>query len=573
MPTIRQYTDETGLYLRSNIEGRFITLQLTPAAEGLLRDLGYTAEEEISWTLLQPLCEQGHVYTNKSGTEVTQETIDAGVSTTSTSLSKAEKQRIEEFLDRHTPRGSLTENMQPDDNSPDDATEADFGNQEYFIKKWSPTDDEYEATVNRLANAGDPEGIKKSVAHHATEHPIQPNRFHISSRGIPVYSFDSNGIPWVVYDFRMIRDSTLDASLFFDIRPGESGSQSITIENEIVEWHTSSDRFSPRQVEDIVTVFPDISYYVHNLVKSPRLGDLQGTATAAIPDGDEDRIEALDEIGPITPAEYGRVFGVPLTLGQKGYGRIRTHTGHTFPFSEDEFEDPEIETGDLVSLDVNHHRGRIYAFNIRHEADDLEVQEFLESWPNWRNWSLEQVRSHWKDDQMRSEPSSDDHQAEKSRNQYTLAASDDACERIEVEFDPLLLFLTTETNDTESDTPSVIENAARTLLKDVIDGDIPSDIACSPSQSVELLLPSDLLSLIDTAIESTAAVESRTQFFNAALQRHHDLGADDRVELTFRVPRGQFTVLERLADRRKMSTGDLGREMFEEGIRTAIEEE
>lgn len=566
MPTVRQYSDSTGLYLRSNIDGQFITHQLTPAAEGLLKDLGYTGEEDdqITWTLVHPLLQQGHVYTKKNGVEATQDAIDEKLSTSSDTLSLKEKQRVNEFLERHTPDGE--DNTQNTDGTTKKEALAKLDGLESHIKRWSPTSEEYDATLDRLTSLNDIEAIRKSLAHHGSQLPLEPTRFYINSRGIPVYSFDTNEIPWVVHDFRTIREPTIDEELYLEVKPGKSSSQSITIKEEIVEWHTSADRFSDLQLDDIVATFPDIWYYVHHLPSSPQLGKLNDNATAVVPESAQDRIKALDGITPIEPNKTDRVCGIPISLGPKGYGRIRTHTGHTFPFSKEEFKDSDIEVGDIVSLEVKNHRSRVYAFNIHREHEEPSPSRFLRLWPNWRNWSMERVQSHWEEVEWDSELKEEEIGNNSGLSRYDFSKNGQESQTVQVEVDPLQLFLAKE-DDPSKQQEEIIDEACRKLLKDVIDEDIPSMDMSSETQSIELIMPTNLLTIIETSVSTTDKIHSLSHFFNTALQRHHGITCNGSTELVFRVPGGYFATLERLANEKDTTTAELGREILAEGVR------
>ncbi|MFC4551559.1 MULTISPECIES: HalOD1 output domain-containing protein [Halorussus] len=48
MPVVHDYADGSGIYLKSNIDGSFVTFQATPSAENFLTDMGYTDVIDIA---------------------------------------------------------------------------------------------------------------------------------------------------------------------------------------------------------------------------------------------------------------------------------------------------------------------------------------------------------------------------------------------------------------------------------------------------------------------------------------------------------------------------------------------
>ena len=64
MPTLKSYTDRPGYYLKSNVDGQFITLQTTPTASRILEDLGYAPGSSVPLYLVHELSERGEIYTH-----------------------------------------------------------------------------------------------------------------------------------------------------------------------------------------------------------------------------------------------------------------------------------------------------------------------------------------------------------------------------------------------------------------------------------------------------------------------------------------------------------------------------
>ncbi|MFC7073042.1 hypothetical protein ACFQJ7_12765 [Halovenus rubra] len=561
MPTVKEYRNEKGYYIRSNIDGRYVTLQLSPEAEGLFSDLGFRGDDQVSWQFLKPLCDSGHAYTNNSGTAVETKDINTEVSFSSGKLSLEKKRRLEEFLDQHTPDESASETGQPSTNGDERTSSLDRidASKRGFIERWSPSDDEYEATLNRIARADDIDGILKSIAHHSTEHPILVNRFRVSSQEVPTYSFDTDGIAWTVHDFRTVEKVGTDAELFIDIRPGTSHSQSITIEPETTEWHTTGEQFKREQINEFLTVAPDLLYYLHHLVSSPSVSprDLISNPTADITSEDASRLESLEDLGAVDPNEYSRALGTILSLGNKGYGRIRGHTGHTFTFSEEESKDDNIEAGDVVTFEVKPHRGSIYAKNIGKEETGIPSSGIVRNWPEWRDRSLSWLRNNWTKRRAKRDTN------EKS---ISISSSDEEADYqcIEVQIDSLTFYLASSVNETSD----VLDEAVRTLLKQTIDGGRTPPSAPVATDEVEISLPVNLLSMIDSVVGTSSVYETRDQFFSAAIQNHFNEG--DQVELTVRVPRSYHHATQQLAEEYGISTPEFMREALEDALGTEL---
>ncbi|MDS0243548.1 MULTISPECIES: hypothetical protein [unclassified Haloferax] len=557
MPTVKEYQNDKGYYIRSSINGSYVTLQLSPEAEGLFSDLGLRGEDHISWQFLKPLCDIGHAYTNKSGTEVKTEDIDPEATVSSGKLTLEMKQRLKDFLYQHTPTDCEL-NEEKLSTSPDEKT-AIVGridaSKRSFIKKWSPSDDEYEATLNRIARADDPDGILKSIAHHSTEHPIIVQRFRVSSQGVPTYSFDTDGIAWTVHDFRTVDKVSTNAELFFEIQPGTSHSQSITMGPDEVEWHTAGDTFSREQIDEFLIVGPDILYYFNHLITRPSASPKKITSnpTANLNPKDESRAESLNDLGGIDPGEYERSLGVVLSLSNKGYGRIRSHSGRAFTYSEDDVEGGGIDVGDIVTFDVKPHRRSIYAHSITKEETEIPSSEILCNWPEWRERSLSWVLDNWEDEGR---------QQAVGTGSVVIGSSGEETdyECVQVRVDSLAFYLA----NTDDGTNDAFGEAVRSLLKRTIDGIQSTPQAPIATTEVEISLPTNLLSMIDSVVESSSAYESRSQFFSGALQRHVDEAK--QVELTVRVPQGYHDAVERLSEEHGISTPEFMREALEDAL-------
>ncbi|WP_318569918.1 hypothetical protein [Salinigranum marinum] len=351
MPVIHDYTDGSGIYLNSNIDGSFITLQATPAAESFLRDLGYTDSDSVSWQLIKPLWEQGHIYTGGSGK--TAEVADITKSQlNSSSLNRREKDKLEEFLSND----SLSVDVPKDIHG--------------ALRKWS-TNPNYsnKETAEFLDGAANQAGTIKSIRHLAWDLPINVKEARMSGSGNPVYSFSTGGRKWTATDLRWI-DHPCD--WVFTVCPGDGFTQLFNISPKGVDWvAVDNGEFQEKNVRDALLVYADVVWFCNEVSgHHPETSswDLTDRVPEELPD---EYLAAVEEVSTAatTGTRDGETEGIVLSFDEKeGYGRLQTVDYQTIPFSEQEYDDPdeqfELQEGLAVSLKIQPHRGTEYAFDI-----------------------------------------------------------------------------------------------------------------------------------------------------------------------------------------------------------------
>lgn len=553
MPTFRKYTDGSGYYIRSNIDGSFLTMQLSAQAEGLLTELGYEDSETIVWPLLHPLCDSGDVYTNRSGTEVSPDHDQVESSLSSDKLSTREKERVKAFLAEDC--DSLKSSSEPDavetTERPD--PESVISQQSRpFIRRWSNSQEEYKTTLDRVVEAPDPDGISKSVNQHTTHHPIQPNRFQVSSRGVPVYSFETAGIPWVVHHFEPLEGLRVAASMFVEIRPGTSDAQSITVGPEETDWHTTGDRFSPGQIDDFLAVFPDVLYYYHYHPNTPS-GDpytVIEDPSGKLPSEQQQRVDAFDDVRGIDLDEYGHALGVVISTGSTGHGRLRTHTGHTFPYSSDHVEGGTIEVGHTASFQVTKYKHGYRARDIRSEEIDEPTDRIISEWPSLKDLSLAEVFAEL------TEPSSPD---DVSTTDLRFDLADDDVETISVEVN-LSHSVQWILRIREQASEEALDSAIRETLKSYIDGTVSEATYTGVGQPAIVTLPTRLHEMISSIVNTSDQHDSVSEFVAVAVEEH--LGAEDQ-EISISISGGQYEALRHVAQVREQSSDSLVEESIE----------
>ncbi|WP_435180471.1 hypothetical protein [Halorussus sp. AFM4] len=353
MPVIHDYADGSGIYLNSNIDGSYITLQATPAAESFLADLGYTDEDSVSWQLIKPLWKQGHIYTGGSGTtveatDVTTNQID------SSSLSRKEQDKLETFLTSGTDSQKV--------NVPKDV--------HGFLEKWSPNSDHgKEETAAFLDKAADREGAIKSVRHLGPHHPITVEEARMSDSGNPVYSFRTGGRRWTATDLRWVNHP---CDWVFTICPGDGFTQLFNVSSEGVDWVAIDDSdIQEVDVRDALLVYPDVVWFcdeVPGYHPETSSWNLAGGAPERLPD---EFVSNIKEVAKATTngQQNEATEGIILSFDEDvGYGRLQTLDYQTVPFNAEEYADPDgefdLQESLAVSFHVQPHRNTKYAFDL-----------------------------------------------------------------------------------------------------------------------------------------------------------------------------------------------------------------
>jgi hypothetical protein len=101
MPVLHKRKSENGYYLKGQIEGGFVTLQLIDSAERfMIRDLGYSSDSNIPWKLITPLCMLGHIYT-KTGNEPSSKVDIDGIGKAINKLDYEQRAALKSYLRKH----------------------------------------------------------------------------------------------------------------------------------------------------------------------------------------------------------------------------------------------------------------------------------------------------------------------------------------------------------------------------------------------------------------------------------------------------------------------------------------
>lgn len=561
MPTVREYTDDSGYYICANIDGDSLILQLTAPAEGLLTDLGYHDDHSISWALLSPLCESGDVYVSKSGTEVSAERIESLVDT-DRSLTDEEAVRLEGFLNQRRTSDSSTGSSDTREASGSqkniDPRSLVDEQSRHFIEKWTETEDEYITTLNRIPRADDPEGITKSVRQHGTHHPISPQKFEINSVGVPVYIFETGDVRWTISHFEPLDAPESKSSIIVEIRPGKTDVQSIRIGPGVATWDADSETLSAKQIDDFLSIIPDVSYFInfHTSSIPNELGEIIENPDVELSKADRRRVQAVQTL-EADELESNRQLGVILSQSESGNGRLRSHLGHTLPYDTDDITSGSATRGTFVSLETKEIDGGLAADEIRiiHTDTTADPTCLLTEWPQLREASIASVRNRvTSPEDNRGVLSADTDSSGNDTDDddvlsVGLGGEEQTTLRVSI---PRGVYWALQTGD--NDPAEVVDEAVRGSLKQYIDGSSPDPVGTTEDYHLRVTLPKSLLTIIETTVETTPVHDSIESFLTAALTARIDSGSQ---EFSVRLSGGEYTALKHLATVRDQTVDDL----------------
>ncbi|MEZ3165411.1 hypothetical protein [Halorubrum miltondacostae] len=216
MPVIHRYTDKSGIYLRSSIDGTFVTFQLTPAAERFLRNQKYSDGDSISWSLIKPLWEEDHVYTGESGTTFSVSDVQDSSEGTNPPTD-AEVDALNEFLnpegtsvdDQETPQSNKAQKTDSKTSQSETKQESHTKNKTWEI----PTTVRHflnntasgvsgKADIRRLIDRTKDRDETLESIQQLVRHPIQIEDFSVDTDDFPCYDLNSREIKWKCCDKR-----------------------------------------------------------------------------------------------------------------------------------------------------------------------------------------------------------------------------------------------------------------------------------------------------------------------------------------------------------------------------------
>jgi hypothetical protein len=151
-------------------------------------------------------------------------------------------------------------------------------------------------------------------------------------------------------------------------------------------------------------------------------------------------------------------------------------------------------------------------------------------------------------------------------------------ETVDVDVEPVVLRLATiEAKRTDRELDSVVAESTQSLLKRVIDGESLDGDAeesdsneASDTESVEIALPEHLHAMVETAVTTTAGVESVAAFVAEACRVDFGFDFADKQELTLGLPKQAVTALKQLSAEDDRCVEELARDLLCGGLEDAL---
>jgi hypothetical protein len=364
MPVVHEYMDRSGIYIRTALDGTFVTYQVHPNAASLFEQLGYDDGDSVNWQIIKPLWDDGYVYTGGSGTDQTElDELDLDADD-APKPSTEEKNELAEFLSTES---------DPEFSVPGDILEV--------LHEWIDDDLTEKRAASMFEEANDPETCFRSVRQfNKYSLPIDHVNF---GKGDPVYTITHRGMSIRCIDLRRAQQN-LD---FIFVLANESTiSQSLKISHSLLQGWTIYEQSTQEEY------FPDLLEYLPEVARLCRLiedynfkieqWDFQQTSGNSVSESTANSIDQIfanilrmdrdlinrEEISGVTELVYGISYGfVTVTNGESTALLDQSNLGN------------DIETETEVVFDGIEENEYPWATNIRRQSSDEEVQEPIQS--------------------------------------------------------------------------------------------------------------------------------------------------------------------------------------------------
>lgn len=344
MPVVHRYADYSGFYLRSRIDKAYVTFQVTPAAEKFLDSQGYGDEDSVSWRLIKPLWENGHVFSGNGGTTVTADDFEYNPKATP-SLSDTEIRALQAFLDTGNPEiNSSTHDRESSHRrsaksqagtSSEDSNSRTTGGAVKGAEIWNLPDsikrfiqntvsDDLNKTDTRLLidKAKDRETTFTSIREFS-RHPMSISDFSIGGDGDPCYTLEPWNKEWICYDTR----ESQSTDFVHILRPTSHEKQTIRVrDGNLQAWTVYDDSATQVQIDDLLDVLPLLMDF-HQVfsIDEPKFGDWnfgERLAHSVTPEQRKSLTESVNAINKtFNEAKQGdTLYGRVTAL--KSYGHI-----------------------------------------------------------------------------------------------------------------------------------------------------------------------------------------------------------------------------------------------------------
>jgi cold shock CspA family protein len=242
VPVLHEYENDAGVYLRTNIDGTFVTFQVYRSAARLLSKIGYEDGDTIGWGFLKPLWERGYIYTGNSGTT---NKVETHLEKQKLNLKGNKKEKLETFL-KQQKRESITV---PKDIYP---ALVDWHNGKYSKER----------ARDLLYQANDEQICCRSIREFS-QCPISVVGIE-TSKGDPAYDVVSKG-----YEMRCVdvREADQEIDLIITYRSESGHPQGLFVsDGNLDKWKIyGSEEASDRHYYDLFERFPAICELLVNI--------------------------------------------------------------------------------------------------------------------------------------------------------------------------------------------------------------------------------------------------------------------------------------------------------------------
>lgn len=355
MPKLHEYTDDYGMYVRSRIEGDFITLQLTPSASKFLRELGYHDDEKISWGLIRPLWDNGYAYTEGNKSVPTDKSeVDINFDD-APPLTDIEERRLKEFLQPSS---------KTDIEIPGDVLSA--------LQKWISDNYSKNQARSLLEDADNAEGCIRSIRRF-DGYPLSVNNVEIS-QGDPGYSLSLTGEQIRCIDLRWAQSSD---EFIIVIADKSQNVQSLRISNgRLRAWkHYEEATNGISHIRTLLTKLDAVVGLLNAIEEYEVRFDewsLQEASEIEVPEKLAARIE--QELRVLTSSNFDSPHqnrcGEVVTVNKHGYSVLKDETGTQLPFDKQHELGESLEASEEVEFDIDEVGHIMKAVDVRPTEHD-----------------------------------------------------------------------------------------------------------------------------------------------------------------------------------------------------------
>ncbi|WP_170977457.1 BRCT domain-containing protein [Halorussus salinisoli] len=151
------------------------------------------------------------------------------------------------------------------------------------------------------------------------------------------------------------------------------------------------------------------------------------------------------------------------------------------------------------------------------------------------------------------------------------ATTGDPTETVRVEVEPVVLQLARiEAKRTDRDLDSVVAESTQALLKRVIDGGTVETEEADDGETVAVALPENVHAMVETAVTTTAGVESVPAFVGEACRTEFGFDFSEKQELALGLPTEAVAALKQLSSENDRSVETVARELLCDAIEEAL---